>query len=137
MEIENRIAEGIFSVEDWWTLEQMSVPSGFNCPDCRSALYEIKDARVLRFRCRSGHGYSSESLLSGQAESRETHLSSVFGALIEEATLTKRVRSRRGADVGGRVAKGLDERAKELEGEATQVCTWLHEMTGLIEPEPY
>jgi two-component system, chemotaxis family, protein-glutamate methylesterase/glutaminase len=41
MEIENRIAEGIFNVEDWWTLEQMSIPSGLNCPNCRSALYEL------------------------------------------------------------------------------------------------
>jgi two-component system, chemotaxis family, protein-glutamate methylesterase/glutaminase len=51
IEIENRIAEGIFSVDDWWGLEQMSVPSGLNCPDCRSALYELNDNRVLRFRC--------------------------------------------------------------------------------------
>ncbi len=62
MEVENRIAEGIFSVEDWWVVEQMSDPSGFNCPDCRSAVYELKDKRVLRFRCRSGHAYSAKSL---------------------------------------------------------------------------
>ena len=54
MEIENRIAEGVFNVEDWWNLEQMSEPSGLNCPDCRSALYELSDKRVLRFRCLPG-----------------------------------------------------------------------------------
>ncbi len=59
MQIENRIAEGIFTVEDWWALEQMSVPSGLNCPLCRSALYELKDQRVLRYRCRSGHAFSA------------------------------------------------------------------------------
>jgi two-component system chemotaxis response regulator CheB len=68
MEIENRIAEGIFSVDDWWGLEQMSIPSGLNCPNCHSALYELNDKRVLRFRCRSGHAFSAESLLSGQAD---------------------------------------------------------------------
>ncbi len=81
MEIENRTAEGIFNVEDWWALEQMSMPSGLNCPSCRSALYELKDQRVLRFCCRSGHAFSTQSLLSGQADAREAHLSSLFGAL--------------------------------------------------------
>lgn len=52
MRIENRIAAGIFSVDDWWGLEQMSTTSGLNCPTCRSAIYEITDSRVLRFRCR-------------------------------------------------------------------------------------
>jgi two-component system chemotaxis response regulator CheB len=93
MEIENRIAEGVFNVEDWWSLEQMSFPSGLNCPTCRSALYELKDQRVLRYRCRSGHAFSAQSLLSGQADAREAYLSSLFGALIEEATLAKRLRS--------------------------------------------
>jgi two-component system chemotaxis response regulator CheB len=80
IEIENHIAEGIFSVDDWWGLEQMSAPSGLNCPNRRSALYELNDKRVLRFRCGSGHAFSAESLLSGQADARETHFSSIFGA---------------------------------------------------------
>ena len=61
VEVEYRIAEGIFSVEDWWALEAMSVPSGLNCPNCRSALYELKGRRVLRFRCWSGDAFCSES----------------------------------------------------------------------------
>jgi two-component system chemotaxis response regulator CheB len=93
MEIENRVAEGIFKLEDWWALEQMSMPSGLNCPNCRSARYELGDQRVLRYRCRSGHAFSAPSLLSGQADAREAHLSSLLGALIEEATPAKRLRS--------------------------------------------
>jgi len=65
MEIENRTAQGIFQVDDWWALEHMSIPSGLNCPDCRSALYELKDRRVVRYYCRSGHAFSAQSLLSG------------------------------------------------------------------------
>ncbi len=119
-----------------WVLEQMSIPSGFNCPDCRSALYEIKGSRLLRFRCRSGHAYSAQSLLSGQADSREAQLSSIFGALIEEVTLAKRMRAQLDSHSNPRLTKGLEDRAHVLEGEAAQVCTWLHEMAGLVEPEP-
>lgn len=137
VEVENRIAEGIFNVADWWQLEHMSIPSGFNCPDCRSALYEIKDPRFLRFRCRAGHAYSAESLLRGLEDSRERRLSSIFGALMEEATLAKRLRVQLGAQTGSRASESLDSRTRMLEGEAEQVCGWLHEMTGLIEPEPH
>lgn len=133
MEIENRIADGVFNVDDWWVLEQMSEPSGLNCPTCRSALYELKDKRVLRFRCRSGHAFSALSLLSGQAEERESQMSSLFGSLIEEATLAKRLAA--GPAAPGDV-ESLNARTAFLEREATQVCEWLRAMSGLVQAEP-
>ncbi len=136
MEIENRIAEGIFNVEDWWALEQMSTPSGLNCPNCRSALYELKDHRVLRYRCRSGHAFSAQSLLSGQADAREAYLSSLFGALIEEATLAKRLRREPLFSENSYTAEGLEDRVATLDHQANQVSGWLHAMSGLVEPEP-
>jgi len=84
LETENRIAEGVFNLGDWWRVEQMSKPSGLNCPECRSALYELREERILRFRCRSGHAFSALSLVSGQADAREAQLSSIFGGMIED-----------------------------------------------------
>jgi two-component system chemotaxis response regulator CheB len=136
MEIENRIAEGIFRVEDWWALEQMSVPSGLNCPICRSALYELKDHRVLRYRCRSGHAFSAQSLLSGQSDAREAYLSTLFGALIEEATLAKRLRGEPLFADDAYTAESSSSRIHELDREANQASEWLHGTSGLVEPEP-
>ena len=136
MDIENRIAEGIFNVEDWWTLEQMSVPSGLNCPNCRSALYELKDSRVLRYRCRSGHAFSGQSLLSGQADAREALLSTLFGVLVEEATLAKRLRSEPLFREDAFTAEALDNRVEALDRHADEVSEWLHTLSDLIEPEP-
>jgi two-component system chemotaxis response regulator CheB len=136
MEVENRIAEGIFSVEDWWAIEQMSVPSGLNCPICRTSLYELKDLRVLRYRCRSGHAFSAQSLLSGQADAREAHLSTLFGALIEEASLANRLRGEPLFAEDAYTAESLRNRADQLNSQANKVSEWLHVMTGLVEPEP-
>jgi two-component system chemotaxis response regulator CheB len=136
MDIENRIAQGIFNVEDWWALEQMSVPSGLNCPNCRSALYELNDQRVLRYRCRSGHAFTAESLLSGQADAREAHLSSLFGALIEEATLAKRLRGSPLYAEDSFTAANLADRLAALDLQANQISDWLHAMSGLVDPEP-
>jgi two-component system, chemotaxis family, protein-glutamate methylesterase/glutaminase len=136
MDVENRIAEGIFRVEDWWAPEQMSLPSGLNCPTCSSALYELKDPRILRYRCRSGHAFTGQSLLSGQADAREAHLSSLFGALIEEATLAKRLRGEPLFADDSFAAESLVKRVESLDRQANQVSDWLHEMSGLVEPEP-
>jgi two-component system, chemotaxis family, protein-glutamate methylesterase/glutaminase len=136
IEAENRIAEGVFRVEDWWSFEHMSTPSGYNCPICRSAVYEVKDKRLLRFRCRSGHAFSALSLLSGQADARENLLSSVFGVLVDEVTLTKRLLSMPEYASEPHISGGLAARATELEIQSGQVSGWLHALTGLVEPEP-
>lgn len=134
--IENRIASGVFSIEDWWGLEQRSSPSGLNCPDCRSALYEMNETRVLRFRCRSGHAFTAQTLLSGQADARETQLSSLFGAATEEATLAQRMLATQEYRDDADLAHTLRSRLDLVQREATQVADWLHLTTGLVEPEP-
>lgn len=136
VEIENRIAEGIFNVDDWLKLEGMSGPSGLNCPNCRSALYELRDKRMLRFRCRAGHAFSAESLLSEQAEWRETQFSMVFGALTEEMTLATRLLDSQPYKNSPEMTAGLRTRIENIGQEAAQVCEWLRALTGLVEPEP-
>ncbi|HTV32416.1 MAG TPA: chemotaxis protein CheB [Methylocella sp.] len=136
MEIENRIAEGIFTVDDWWQLEQMSVPSGLNCPQCHSALYELTEQPMLRFRCRSGHGFSALTLLSRENNARESQLSAIFGILVEEITLSRRLLADPAYATDLHITSGLAARIVSLENEAAQISDWLHAMTGLVEPEP-
>jgi two-component system chemotaxis response regulator CheB len=90
----------------------------------------------LRFRCRSGHAFSALSLLSGQADAREYLLSSLFGTLVEETSLTKRLLGMPEYAGEPHISGGLAARATELEIESGQVCGWLHALTGLVEPEP-
>jgi two-component system chemotaxis response regulator CheB len=46
---------------------QSGSPSGFVCPDCGGALWESEEETGLReFRCRTGHGYSVETLAAEQ-----------------------------------------------------------------------
>ena len=133
--VENRMAQGIINIDDWWLFEQMSEPSGLNCPECRSALYEVEEARLVRFRCRSGHAYSALSLLSGQSDAREAMTSSIFGALIEEMTLAKRLRDNSAYAGESYIEGGLAARIEVLEKEGAQVAGWLQALTGLVEIE--
>ena len=117
-----RIAEGTVSLSDWHSFEELSRPTSLNCPDRRSALFEIDGGRLPRFRCRSGHAFSALSLLDGQAEAPEDLQSAVFGALLEEATLARRL-LRAGEDPA--LLRHLRERADWLEATAAKLADWL------------
>ncbi|MDB4931708.1 MAG: CheB methylesterase [Myxococcaceae bacterium] len=88
-------------------------PSGFTCPDCHGALWELQDGRMVRYRCRVGHGFSPEALLSLQDDSIEEAMWAAYRALEESAAmsdrLARRLRDRGLADAAGR----CDERRAE------------------------
>ena len=43
----------------------------FTCPECNGVLTEIREERILRLRCHTGHAFSSSSLLASVTESIE------------------------------------------------------------------
>lgn len=69
-------------------------PSIFTCPECTGVLWEVDEPEVLRFRCRVGHAYSAESLMSGQEETQEAALWAGIRALEENAKLSERLAQR-------------------------------------------
>lgn len=74
---------------------QAGSPSGFVCPDCGGALWESEDdLGLLRFRCRTGHGYSVETLLAGQDGIVEGALWAALRALEERAAMARRMAAR-------------------------------------------
>jgi two-component system, chemotaxis family, protein-glutamate methylesterase/glutaminase len=70
---------------------QFGVPSVYSCPDCKGVLWEIKDANLVRFRCRTGHGFLPEILSERQSDSIESSLWAAMTALGEKSSLTLRL----------------------------------------------
>ncbi|HEV2149258.1 MAG TPA: chemotaxis protein CheB [Longimicrobiaceae bacterium] len=62
-------------------------PSGYTCPECHGALWALQEGELVRYRCRVGHAFSPETLLSEQATAMEAALWAALQALEERASL--------------------------------------------------
>ncbi len=86
-------------------------PSTFACPDCGGILWELEERNLLRFRCRTGHAYSAETLLATQSDAIEDALWIALRALEEKASLSHRMASRMEARNQTLAAQRLKEEA--------------------------
>ena len=66
MAIETQIAAGVNLPEQ--TIMDLGELSPFTCPECRGALIAIKEGNSFRFRCHTGHGFTTDALLEGLTE---------------------------------------------------------------------
>ncbi len=69
--------------------QELGVPSGFTCPDCGGALWETRDRDLLRFRCRTGHAFSPETLVDQQTRRTDDTLWAALRSFEENADLAR------------------------------------------------
>jgi two-component system chemotaxis response regulator CheB len=69
-------------------------PSVYTCPECHGVLFRIKEGKVDRFRCHTGHGYTTQALAEELAETCEAALWSAVKTLQESAALLKEAAAR-------------------------------------------
>lgn len=89
MEMEAEIAQ--FDLDTMQATQRPGTPSAFACPECSGVLWELQEGKLIRFRCRTGHAYSINSLLAEQNDGLEVALWSALRALEEKAALTERM----------------------------------------------
>ena len=96
-------------------------PSPYSCPECGGVLWELRDGELIRFRCRVGHAYTTETLTTEQALTVEHALWSALRALEEQAAVRRRMAER--ATLHGKtiIAERYQRRARELDAQAEQV----------------
>ncbi len=93
-------------------------PSAFACPECGGVLWELQDGTLLRFRCRTGHAFSAESVLAGQTEQLEGALWVALKALEEKISLSRRMTHQAREHGRDWLARNLEERLEEAEKQA-------------------
>jgi two-component system chemotaxis response regulator CheB len=92
-------------------VEKLGETSPFACPECHGVLWKMVEGGIMRFRCRTGHAYSAQSLLVDLSESVEAMLWSAIRGLEENADLARRLAEHLRQD-------GKDEAAAEFLAQA-------------------
>jgi two-component system chemotaxis response regulator CheB len=94
-------------------------PSGFTCPDCGGALWEVSDGGLLRFRCHVGHTFSDEGLGSIHSEVVENAMWYALRVLEENAALHRRLANRFRDREMNVIAAAYEQRAGDSEQKAS------------------
>ena len=89
-------------------------PSPFSCPDCGGVLWELQDGELIHYRCRTGHRFSPESLLSGQTHGVEEALWVALRALAESAGQARELATRM-------ISRGREQSARRFLRQAEDI----------------
>jgi two-component system chemotaxis response regulator CheB len=111
-ELEKELSFAMGADHDVDDIRDMGKPSSLTCPECHGAMIQLQDA-IPRFRCRTGHAFSLESLAATQHQRVEDSLWNAIRALEEQAALLQRF-ARHLNEAGGDREKILYE-AKEAQ----------------------
>lgn len=105
--------------------ERAELPfSGFTCPECGGALWELREAELVRYRCRVGHSYSEAAMVDAQGNAVEAALWSALQGLEERSELLRRIATRMAAQP--RTQSRFARSASEAEDRAAAIRRILH-----------
>lgn len=107
--VEAEIAERALS--DLTSVDKLGEQVPFNCPGCGGVLWKVEKDNNLRFRCHTGHAYTSAYLLAEQSKQIEETMWSALRMFEERKNLLNEM-ARGGKGVG---TKSAHERAKMSE----------------------
>ena len=96
-------------------MQRLGALSPFTCPSCRGALWELDEGGPLRYRCHTGHAFSTDSLLADQASAAEQGLYVALRAVEEKAAVLRRLAERTRLDT---LRDDYARRAEQLDGSA-------------------
>lgn len=110
-------------------LAAIAQPSTFVCPDCNGSLWQLNDSKPIRYRCHTGHAYTSKTLQSTLAATTDQALWAAIRALQEQAILLRSLAAvHRGA--------GDVEHARQLEATEQALAAQARSLRCLAEKQP-
>lgn len=125
--IEARIAQRVLS--DLPSVERLGDQVPFNCPDCGGVLWRMKDGDILRYRCHTGHAFTSAVLLAEQSACIEETLWTALRMFEERQNLL----STMNATPDGKSSMALSERTKDAQVHIDRIRAMLKASDGPVD----
>jgi two-component system chemotaxis response regulator CheB len=90
----------------------------FTCPECQGVLVEIQEGVLRRFRCHTGHAYSSSALLSSITDRVDESYWAVMRSLEEAAMLLEKMAHDHGEKKQAKAAALFQQEAQQAREQA-------------------
>lgn len=100
---------------------EMGELTTFTCPECHGALVSITEGQMIRFRCHTGHAYTTSTLLASVTSSVEEKLWEAMRALEETNMLLDKIANHYSTIGNATAAKKFKEKADEIKERARVV----------------
>ena len=89
---EVEIAKGkAVTMEDMEKMDRIGRRSVLTCPDCGGTMWEVDDAKLVRYRCHVGHAYTSELMSIALDETLRRTLATALRTLDERVALATKL----------------------------------------------
>jgi two-component system chemotaxis response regulator CheB len=121
--LELEVESAAMMTTDDQDMSRLGELSQFTCPECHGSLWRIIEGKIMRFRCRTGHAYSSETLLDELTESIERSLWASVRGLEENASLLEHLGRHLREQGANGIADDYLSRAAEIKARASSVRT--------------
>lgn len=105
---------------------EMGELSSLTCPDCGGALTSFKEGHLLRYRCHTGHAYSSASLLSEVTETAENKLWQALRSLEEAVIIVEKEADVSQYGEGRQVAMSYSAKIQSLRRRADELHKFIN-----------
>jgi two-component system, chemotaxis family, protein-glutamate methylesterase/glutaminase len=117
--IETQLAAGVNLPEK--TVLELGPSTQFTCPECKGSLVGIKEGGLFRFRCHTGHGFSTDALLDGLMETIDEQLWQTVRGFQEAAMLLEHIGGHIQENGGSARADVFLAKAQELNQKSSQL----------------
>lgn len=102
-------------------------PSGFICPECGGALWELQKKNLISLRCRVGHTYSQKSFLIEQSKELEAAMWKALRVLEERIAFFQRMASQSKMSNVTRITTRYEGEIQRLQQSADEIQRVLHD----------
>ncbi|MCE6991488.1 chemotaxis protein CheB [Dyadobacter sp. CY323] len=119
LETEFIIAKGDHSFQ--LGITKLGELTSFTCPECHGALTQLKEGKIIRFRCHTGHAYTINSLLSEVSTNIEAILFQAMKSLEESTMLLTRLGQYFDSQKKTDIAEVFYDKSKQVEKQSRSV----------------
>lgn len=105
--IEAKIAQRVLS--DLPSVQALGDQVPYNCPDCGGVLWQIAEGKLVRYRCHTGHAFTSSALLAEQNVKIEETLWVALRMFEERQNLLVRMSKTQSSQAGSSISQRAND----------------------------